>query len=292
MRIHRFIVAVLLLQTVTAVGALAAVGSAYLLIPNGVRETAMGETGVSHSRGGAAGWWNPALMCGDRGEVEFQLFRWFADGKGSFGGARFQTGWGGFGIYYFNLGMDGFEARDRPGPVQAEFSLHQSVIAGGAAFKVAEQVALGVVYKTLFDQLYEYREVTDGVFDFGAVWRHPGWSVGAAVVNVAGFEEAADPLPLTLRAGLAHYRDVAGMAVTMAGEGSCIRDGEQSLHLGLEAGLSERLFLRAGYMHGHDSHSYSFGVGLTLSCCRADVAVTPFDYGLGTVWRFGLAVGL
>jgi len=129
-------------------------GWAFLSIPHGTREVAMGETGVSHARDGSAVWWNPAHISTAETSIWFQGFRWIEDGKGSFGGAKLRTSWGGVAAYYINHGMDGFEIRNRPGPAQGEFTLHQVVFAGGAALRPMQNLSVGVVYKGAFEEIY------------------------------------------------------------------------------------------------------------------------------------------
>jgi len=50
------------------------------------------------------------------------------------------------------------------------------------------------------------------------------------------------------------------------------------------------LFMRGGYVFGHDTHDASFGVGIHYKHYRTDISIQPFDEELGTVWRFGLGI--
>jgi len=262
----------------------------FMSIPNGVRETGMGETGVSHAGGGAAAWWNPALIATDETEIGFHVFRWIAEGRGSFGGARFKTGWGGLGAYYFNHGMDGFEARDRPGPSQGTFSVHQTLFAGGSAFRFNRGFSAGVVYKRAFDNMYGDRKSGYHALDLGLSWAAGMWSVGAALANIELSNDDDDSFPTTFRAGMIHQRDFGQYSLKLSVEASVLKDDSGYYHYGLEAGWLGLLFLRGGYMSGHDSRDLSFGFGVKYSRYRADISVTPFDNSLGTVWRCGLDI--
>jgi len=264
----------------------------FVNIPNGARETAMGETGVSHSHGGSAAWWNPAFLATDNSEIEFQIFRRILDAKGSFGSARFTTSWGGFGVYYFNQGMNDFEARDRPGPSQGSFSVHQTLFAGGIAFRMKQNIKIGMVCKTALDDIYGDRNDGDYALDFGVGWSMEGWSVGAAIANMELNNDSYNPFPTSQRAGVSYRRQINQFDVLVSGEGFNVLDGDNYFHFGVEAGWMNTLFLRGGYMIGHDSRNVSFGTGVKLKRYSADISITPFSNELGTVWRCGLGIAI
>lgn len=267
----------------------------FLNIPNGAREISMGETGVSHATGGAASWWNPALVATDKTEISFQVFRWIVDGKGSFGGGRFMTGWGGLGFYYFNHNMEGFEVRDIPGSQTGEFDVRQLVFAGGSGFDLGQGVSAGIMYKTAIEDIYGDRENGFHALDLGLKMGESelitkGWTAGISLSNIELFNDQDDPFPTTLRFGLTYNRSFDEFSVLTSFEGSSIIDGDRYMHLGVEAGWQELLFMRGGYMFGHDSRDVSFGVGIHYKYYRTDVSIQPWDEELGTVWRFGLGI--
>ena len=261
-------------------------------VPNGARQIALGETGVSRSVGGSAHWWNPAFAATDRSEIEFQVFRWIADARGSFGSARFKTSWGGIGVYYFNQGMDGFEARDQPGTAKGSFTIHQTLFAGGTGFNLWHSIKAGVIFKTAFEDLYSSMEDDFQAFDIGIAWGIKAWSLGASVSNIELINGTDDPFATTLRFGTTHYRKLAQLDLTLSAEGVQLLESDLYVHLGAELGWNELVFLRSGYMTGHDSKNLSFGVGFGLKRYRADLSIIPFDNELGTVWRIGLGLVL
>ena len=262
----------------------------FISIPNGTREIAMGETGVSHAQGGAAAWWNPAFLATEQNEIGFQVFRWIADSRGSFAGARFRTGWGGVGVYYFNQGMDGFEARTSPGPPQGYFSSHQVVFAGGTGVNISKDIAIGAVYKTALEDIYGYRSDDYHALDFGIKWHKEDWTAGVSLSNMELYNDMDEPFPTTLRFGMARHLDIEQFGIILAVEGSNMLDGDSYIHIGLETDWSDVLFLRGGFMSGHDSRGISFGAGVKHRRYRADVSITPFDNSLGTVWRLGIGI--
>ncbi len=290
----RYSVFIAILVMLLITGSVSAMnGLAYLKIPNGARETAMGETGVSHARGGAAGWWNPALLAVNDSEVEFQIFQWLADGSGSFGGASIQTDWGGYGAYYFNLGLDGFEVRDHPGESEGTFALHQIAIAGGAAVNLGYGLSFGATYKTFTEDIYGDRRSGYNVFDAGLHYeKGDSWSAGTVITNLGPSDAAADPLPLTIRSGLSYERKYGDFGILVTGEGTAVMrdDDDPTLHFGIEADWIEQFYLRGGFISGYDTHSWTTGVGIVYNRIRADISVTPYDDPLGSVWRLGMGL--
>ncbi len=167
----------------------------------------MGETGVSHAQGGAAAWWNPAFLATEKSEIGFQVFRWIADSRGSFAGARFHTGWGGLGVYYFNQGMDDFEARTSPGPPQGNFSSHQVVFAVGTGVNISKDIAIGAVYKTALEDIYGYRADDYHALDFGMRWHKEDWIAGMSLSNMELYNDTNKPFPTSLRPRARHFHD-------------------------------------------------------------------------------------
>ena len=287
---NRLILAVLTLLTIQVGYGYCATGLAFLEIPNGARETAMGETGVAHALSGTAGWWNPALIASDAG-VSFQTFRWLYDGRGSFGGGGFRTGWGGLGIYYFNLGIGGFEARDFPGQPQAEFTLHQTIVAGGTSISLGKGFKTGIIAKGVIEDIYGDRQES-AVLDVGAAWKTRGTSAGVSVSNFGSAADSDDDMPLTVRAGINHFNRFGDFGVTLAVESLVVRDDNTHFHIGIETDWTSRLFFRSGYMTGYDSRAFSVGFGVKYRHYNIDIAATPYDEPLGTVMRFGVGVVL
>jgi len=270
--------------------AVAATPYAFLTLPVGAREAAMGETGVSHARGGGASWWNPALLTRNGG-AEFDVVNWFADGRGSFGGVSVPGRWGGLGAYYFNLGIPDIEVRDRPGPAVGTFTAHNTLAAGGAAFHIGGNAAAGMTVKWYQDDIYGDAATVSGMVDVGAVWQRGALTLGATASNMELWDYVTPDLPITYRAGGAYRWQREEYSVTAAGEAVTPDAGGFYMHFGAEAGWRETLFLRSGYMAGHDSRAFSFGLGVAKGAYRTDVAVTPYDNGLGQVWRVGVGVG-
>jgi len=295
MIINKKIVTSALVILIAAGSVYAGNSALFLNIPNGAREISMGETGVSHATGGAATWWNPALIATDRTEISFQVFRWIVDGKGSFGGGRFKTDWGGLGFYYFNHNMEGFEIRDRPGPQTGEFDVRQLVFAGGSGFNLGKGISAGFMYKKAFEDIYGNRENGFHALDLGLLLGESsliseGWTAGISLSNIELFNDQDDPFPTTLRLGLTYDKVIEEFSILTSFEWLSIIEGDRYMHLGVEAGWQELLFMRGGYMFDHDARDVSFGVGIHYKYYRTDISIQPWDEELGTVWRFGVGI--
>jgi hypothetical protein len=266
----------------------ATTSAAFLKIPNGAREVAMGETGVSHAVGGNAAWWNPALIGSGERELAFQTFWWLGDGRGSFGSARFPTKWGGIGGYYFYLGMDGFEARDIPGPPQALFSVRQATLALGGTININDEFRAGLVTKTYLEDIYGDRVTNSAIFDIGVIWQRHLWSAGMTLSNFQFTQKTADGIPQTWRAGISRSQSINDFRVSGALEGSVTKTENPKAHLGIEGAWQEKVFGRIGWVGGDENEHLTYGIGTIIGFYRLDIAFTPFNMGLGSVWRLGL----
>jgi|GEM_PF-1519345 hypothetical protein len=297
------ILIIVLLTIMIQLPSYAALDWAYLGIPQGARETSMGETGVSLASSGNGAWWNPAHIASSQTGMWLQTFRWITDGKGSYGGFNIPTSWGGLSAYYVNHGMEGFEARDRPGAPESEFTLRQSVLAGGAAFNLPSNIALGIVWKQTIEVIQGSRAHRENILDIGLNWRSNNYSAGFTAANIVFDDKSVDGkdenLPLTFRTGVSYTNNIDDYRIILAYGGDLRRSpvvGEEDEFdfinkLGLEVGWSEMLYGRLGFISGYDSRSLTYGVGvLVKEIYLFDFAVVPTENDLGTTWKMGLGI--
>lgn len=272
---------------------------AHLGIPQGARETSMGETSVSINGNGSEIWWNPAHISSNQTSMWMQTFHWFVDGKGSYGGFSVPSRWGGFSAYYMNHIMEGYEARDNPGPSQGDFTLRQSLLAAGGAVNLLRNMSFGFAIKQAIEVFQGRRAKRSNIFDIGLNWQLDKYSVGFAAANVVFDEKKDENLPFTLRSGLSYYHNIDDYNIVLAYGGDLRRpsevDKEDDFELinkfGLEIGWSEMLFGRLGCMIGDDSQNISYGVGvIAQEIYQFDFAVVPSKYDLGTTWKMGLGI--
>lgn len=266
-----------------------AVSQSYLTIPQGVRESAMGETGVSHAQGASAAWWNPARS-GIGGAVDFHLVDWIADSRGTFGGAALAFRGGGISAYYFSLGMGGFEVRDRPGPAVGTFGVYNFAAGLAGAVRLGEMNSVGAAGKFYHEQIYGRTYTGSGLVDFGWSGAWGGVQLGAAVQNLELWDYVTGDLPTTYRLGACRRWERSDWSVAAAVEGVSVAGGGEHWHLGAEVVYGQTLALRTGYMRGYDTRDYTLGVGIERGRWRAAFSFVPFRYGLGAAWRAGLGV--
>lgn len=286
----RVLIICFLLIGLGSVDSNAATGWAFMSIPNGTREIAMGETGVSQARDASAAWWNPAHIGQSHTGFWFQGFKWIEDGSGSFGGAHLQTDWGGVAAYYVNHGMEGFEVRDRPGDPQGEFTLRQAVLGAGIAYHPMKKLSVGVVYKGGYEDIFGDRLDVWNILDLGVLLKTNDFNFGFSVANI-GFENPGDDAyPTTYRLGMSRDYKVGPVDLIVAFDGIAEREDHKYYHFGFESNWSERIFIRAGYMAGHESRNFSGGLGFIYNQFNVDFAITPFENDLGTTWRVGLGM--
>jgi hypothetical protein len=224
--------------------------------------------------------------------LEFQGFRWIGDGKGSFGGAKLATGWGGVSAYYFQLGVEGFEVRDHPGAATETFTLRQSVISTGAAVHLPANITAGATVKAYFEDIYGDRIEGIGLCDVGMFWKERNWAAGAAAANIPFLKIGDDPLPTTIRAGVNYNHRWGDWGLSTAVESSYIADYDPTVHVGIEGDWNQNFYLRGGLMSGHGSYFWSAGVGVAWNHLNADVSLTPTTGELGQILRVGLGVKL
>jgi hypothetical protein len=283
---------VLLLAVLFSTPAEAATGAAFLKIPNGATEISLGMSGVSHSSGSNAIWWNPARIGIGGSYLGIQFFRWLGDGRGTVGTAGFKTKWGGLGASVFDLGMDGFEARERPGPADAEFTVHQSIAVVGGALNLPYGMRGGLSFKGFIEQIYGDVSAQFPLIDAGLNWTGGQWNAGAAVSNMVVNDRMGDPPPLTGRIGVTRIDRVGAFQFKDAVELSFVRNLPGWVHVGLEVGYSERFYLRGGVAANKDDVRPTFGLGMETGSYIFNGGMALFDQALGSTWRAGFAYRL
>jgi len=288
----KYIIATLLVLSVAANSFAEPIGVAFLKIPNGAAEISLGMSGVSHTRGSSAAYWNPARVGIGGSSLGLQFFRSLGDGRGTFGTGTVETTWGGLSVYLFDLGIDGFEARNEPGPPAATFTVHFSVLALGASIKLPWQSRIGIAAKGYLDDFYGNTESSFPVFDAGYAWSSEQWSVGTAVANFSVGKTKQSQLPTTLRAGVSRKDRLGDYSLQDIAEYSVVRNLKGVGHIALEGGYRDRFFLRGGAAISGDYVRPTFGLGVEGGPYRIDAAIALYDEALGSTWRIGLGYGI
>ncbi len=279
--------------------AFAGTGLAFLEIPVGARESALGGAGAALISGPTSVAYNPATTALRR-EITVALMhnRHFGDTRSEFFAASLLPGRFVVTPHYIGTRTSDIEYRTEPtrDPIST-FDATNSAVGATVATRFGEKLSAGATARYVYQKIRS--DATDGAtFDAGVYGVTPveGLTAGVALNHMgrlSNFAEERPSLPTTLRAGAAYTRDLG-----KAGSGLITLDGlgisEQSpqIRAGLEWNAPRFLSLRAGFVEGLDTQSASFGFGLALKQVRLDYAFIPFSEGLDDGHRFSLAFDL
>ena len=147
------------------------------------------------------------------------------------------------------------------------------------------------------------------IFDFGTVY-YPGFRDLRFGVSFRNFSNQSDyfdqrfELPLTLDFGVAMDllqlpqdvdADAMNSSLTFALDWVHPRDFDERLHVGVEYGLSDIVFLRSGYKFNYDEEGFTAGLGVQYVAdggygIRADYAYSAFGDFFDDVNRFTVSI--
>lgn len=187
--------------------------------------------------------------------------------------------------------VGGFEARTEPTlePV-GTFGVYNFNAGLSYAQRFGQRLFVGFSVRALHENIASESAWGVGV-DLGALYQvgPSGLTVGVTYRNLGRMErldQARTPLPRTLRFGAAYVRN----AWTVSGDFRVPENGTKGANFGVEYAMKERLFLRGGFLTGHDSRSWALGVGVMRKNWRVDYAFVPMSDGLGSGHRVTLGI--
>lgn len=201
------------------------------------------------------------------------------------------------GIRY--AGVTNLEGRETPtlDPLGVtEFDAQQVQFKLGGSYRATEKLAVGMAFGWFIEKISSYRGSAFNV-NFGAIYDvMPELAVGASVTNLGSdftIEESGQirsrdiSQPTTYRIGGSYrYQKYTGALDVV------VVDDEAHAHIGAEADLHESLAVRAGYMAGYDSKSFTAGASFMWRNYAFDYAFVPYDNDLGTAHLFNLRIQL
>ena len=270
-------------------------GALFLLLPVGAKAVSLGRA-VTPLDGPESAFWNPAGLAAVK-ENQVVLLRGdpLAGTSTAFSALWTRPGVGTLGLSYQLLDVGSQELRDIDGNELGSISVRNHLGVVSAAAQLLEQVRLGVNFKVV-----QFRRSCRGIcsdagttattyaFDAGLqVVPTERLKIGAMVAHV-GLRlqvlnaDQADPLPARVRLAFAYnfialFTDDEELGGWLALE---VQDrlrelGSLSYYIGTEltAGVSEALFLRAGYVLDDLDQEDGARVGLGFRYERFDLAI-------------------
>lgn len=258
--------------------------ASFLKIAVGARASAMGGAFTAVADDGTALYWNPAGLAQlEEREFSATYNSWFEEIKQGYVTLSFpwlgQTA--GLGTNYVDMGS--LEGRDEEGNPTGDFGASDLHIFAGYATKF-ENLNLGLTAGWLQDKI-EKDTKTSFLGSIGLLYlMSERFSLGAVAQNI-GQDLGADPLPLTIKSGIALRSETS----TLAADIVMPKDDEVYYCAGLELWIGP-LALRAGYKTDQDiAEGWSAGLGFKLGKNHLDYAYVPYG-DLGTAHRISLAI--
>ena len=174
----------------------------------------------------------------------------------------------------------------------AYFSAYDVSFKGGLARRVGSRLIVGLSFGWFIEKIDIYRGSVFNI-DLGATYEvKPGMTLGASAANIGSdfsLSMSAQPgttpipIPTTYRFGGAVQHDLGLGAVDLV-----FVDDDAHLHIGAEREMHELFDLRAGYMFGYDSRTFSAGASFKRRKLTIDYAFVPYSNSLGTSHLFNL----
>lgn len=294
---HKLFV-IIALVVLTSVSAFAGTGLAFLEIPVGARESALGGAGVALVTGPTSAAYNPASTAFTKRSVAIMLNRHFADTRAQYLGFTLRRGRLAITPHYWGTRVSDLEFRDQASrdPISS-FDAISSAAGVALGWKLSERFAVGATGRYLYQKIHV--EASDGwALDGGVMARDlvPHLTLGLAAQHyghMSRFVSEEPTLPTTLRAGAAYEKSLGKPGTLLVtAEGQAVKENTPIYHAGIEYRAPEYVALRAGFVEGLEAQQMSFGFGLFLSSFRLDYAFVPYREGLGEGHRFSVGLDL
>ncbi len=257
----------------------------FLKIGVGARATAMGEAFTALANKGTSLYWNPAgLIQTEEKELSATYNLWFQDIRQGYVSFSFPSSGGiiGLGANYIDMGR--IEGRDEEGDPTGDFGASDLHLFLGYA-KIFRKIAVGLTAGWLKDTIKDNTK-TAFLGSVGLLYSfNKQLTLGATIQNL-GSNLGNDPLPLTLKIGIALERE----ALTFAADVAKPLGDDLYWCLGVEWWMQERMALRAGYKTNQDiGEGWSAGLGFKVQGICLDYAYVPYG-DLGNTHRISLGM--
>lgn len=275
-------------------------GLAFLKVGVDARAAGMGEAYSAVTGDAYATYWNPAgLLAAERSNVAFMHNAWLFDVKGNFGAVQFRGKKSSLALHLYTFSVGDIEVRSTPTENPLETTGANYLSAGlSYARPFGKNLDFGLTAKYLYEKIF-FDSAGGFGLDLGIRYRglSPNLVLAGVVQNLGKmgeFHSEATTLPKILRLGAQYSlaRPLGPVELLLAGDMVKPFDENLRFHLGAEAGLWKQLMLRAGYVAGYESRSFSVGVGIRKSFLHLDYSLSPFKDDLGNGHRFSFYLAL
>jgi len=306
-------------------------GMTFLKIDPDGRSAGMGSAVTAMANNSLAMFSNPAGMKFSEGfDLSVTQTNWIADIKHYAIGASY--GFGSIGTFGINLIYMDYGELKRTVPYSGSdptlkemgyidlgtFTIGEYAIGVSYSRQISSQFSIGGTVKYVNQDLSwsETIDVSSGnkvktdnvenvvAFDFGTLY-YTGWKdlrFGMSIRNFSGQGRYVDQrfeLPLTMAMGLAMnvlsiWSDDETNKLNVAVDWRHPRDYGERIHLGVEYGFMDIVFIRAGYKFNYDEEGMTAGLGIDKEFghfgIRFDYSYGAFGEFFGSVNRIGLAI--
>jgi long-subunit fatty acid transport protein len=282
-------------------------GMKWLSIPVGARAVAMGGAYTSVADDISSVFWNPAGSAFTKGgHVFLNQTQWIADIKMNAAALSYNTGqWGVVGVSFMSVDWGVFNGTRRidsgPGYIETGTFSPSSFAAGlNYGLRLSESFAFGLNFKYVSEKLGSQLEGTwdDPIhytgkmnliaFDIGTIYYigYRDLRIGMSLQNFSNekqYRTETFPLPLTFKFGaamnvMAFWMESSQHTLTVATDFMHPRDYTERVHVGLEYGFNDMLYLRGGYKYNYDEESLTFGAGFNFSFLQSLALRLDYSY--------------
>jgi len=270
------------------------------------RAAGLGGAYIALSEGAESAHYNPAMIAEiDGWDMVFNHNSWFAGIKHEYISIAHHFGVvGAFALSVNGLYTDEMKVRTplQPDGTGETFYAGAYQIGISYARKMTSHVSLGgsvnYVKVALYDEFNENSFTFDVSVNYNTGYR--GHRFALAIVNFGGnirFVNEDYPMPTNFIFGMSiNGLERDNYKVVLSAAGQKPNDLDPLGQGGVELNFMDALFLRGGYVFGHDVARYSFGAGIRTTLTtnlgvRADYAYSDFSE-LGVSHRIGLGISL
>lgn len=263
-------------------------GLAFLKLGITSRSIAMGEAVVGNTFDASATHYNPAaLFNGSKVNMVFMHNEQVLGVRTEFLAGKIKFNKMALGFSLNNTSVDKIQVREIPGSSLGEFTAQNFALGVSLAYKVNENLSVGMTGKFLFEKIYV--DNASGVaLDLGGLYSKEKLTLGAAITNLGSMstlKNESTKLPSAVRFGGSYYFDLLGISsrLILAADGYKVMDGGKfHANTGAELLYKDFLALRVGYQSGYENKSIAAGIGLKYKAFALDYAFVPYKYSLGS----------